>query len=108
MTASGRGAPAAATWSADRWLDEDCPVDHYPIASGNHAAEASAQRFAETGGDAVTLRFGLFYGPGAAHREQIMDMARHHVVFQAGRRDSYMSSIHLTDAASTDLPRRNL
>ncbi|MGB3333214.1 MAG: NAD(P)-dependent oxidoreductase [Mycobacterium sp.] len=85
---------------ADRWLDEDCPVDHYPIAAGNHAAEDSARRFAETGGDAVTLRFGLFYGPGAAHSEQIMDIARHHVAFQAGRRDSYMSSIYLTDAAS--------
>lgn len=85
---------------ADRWLDEDCPVDHYPIASGNHAAEASAHRFAETGGDAVTLRFGLFYGPGAAHSEQIMDVARRHVVFLAGPRDSYMSSIYLTDAAN--------
>ncbi|WP_409429461.1 NAD-dependent epimerase/dehydratase family protein [Mycobacterium sp. SMC-11] len=85
---------------ADRWLDEDCPVDHYPISTGNHAAEASARRFAETGGDAVILRFGLFYGPGAAHSEQIMDIARRHVAFQAGRRDSYMSSIYLTDAAS--------
>lgn len=85
---------------ADRWLDEDCPVDHYPIAAGNHAAEGSVRRFAQTGGDAVTLRFGLFYGPGAAHSEQIMDAARHHVAFQAGRRDSYMSSIYLTDAAS--------
>lgn len=85
---------------ADRWLDEDCPVDHYPIAAGNHAAEASARRFAETGGNAVILRFGLFYGPGAAHSEQLMDMARRHVAFQAGRRDSYMSSIYLTDAAS--------
>ena len=85
---------------ADRWLDEDCPVDHYPIAAGNHAAEGSTRRFAQTGGDAVTLRFGLFYGPGAAHSEQIVDAARHHVAFQAGRRDSYMSSIYLTDAAS--------
>lgn len=84
----------------DRWLDEDCAVDHYPFASGNHAAEASAHRFAETGGDAVILRFGLFYGPGAAHSEQIMDMARRHVVFQAGRHDTYQSSIYLTDAAS--------
>ncbi len=84
----------------DRWLDEDSAVDHYPIASGNHAAESSARRFAETGGDAVILRFGQFYGPGAAHSEQIMDLARHHVAFQAGRRDSYMSSIYLPDAAS--------
>jgi nucleoside-diphosphate-sugar epimerase len=56
----------------DRWIDEDWPVDHYPIAAGNHAAESNARRFAESGRDAVVLRFGLFYGPGAAHSEQIM------------------------------------
>jgi hypothetical protein len=33
---------------ADRWLDEDWPTDHYPIAGGNHAAEANARRFSET------------------------------------------------------------
>lgn len=84
----------------EHWLDEDWPVEHYPNASGNHAAEASAHRFAETGGETVILRFGLFYGPGAAHSEQFMALARRHVVFQAGRRDSYLSSIHLTDAAA--------
>ncbi|OBH19000.1 NAD-dependent epimerase/dehydratase family protein [Mycolicibacter sinensis] len=84
----------------DRWLDEDAAVDHYPIAAGNHAAESSARRFAETGGGSVILRFGLFYGPGAAHSEQIMGMARHHVAFQPGRRESYLSSIYLSDAAS--------
>lgn len=82
------------------WIDEDWPVDHFPIAAGNHAAESSARRFAELGRDAVVLRFGLFYGPGAAHSEQIMDLARRHIVFQAGRRDPYMSSIHLGDASS--------
>ena len=85
---------------ADRWLDEDSAVDHYPNAFGNHAAEASAHRFAEAGGDAVILRFGLFYGPGAAHSEQIIGLARHHVAFQAGRPESYVSSIYLSDAAN--------
>lgn len=84
----------------DSWLDEDAAVDHYPIAVGNHAAEASARRFGESGGDAVILRFGLFYGPGAAHSEQFMHMARSHIAFQAGRPGSYMSSIYLPDAAT--------
>jgi nucleoside-diphosphate-sugar epimerase len=84
----------------DRWIDEDWPVDHYPIAAGNHAAESSARRFAESGSDAVILRFGLFYGPGAARSEQIMDSARRHIAYQAGRPDMYTSSIHLADAAS--------
>ena len=79
------------------WIDENAPVDHYPIAAGNHAAEASARRFAGTG---VVLRFGLFYGRGAAHSEQMMRMARRHILFRAGPPESYVSSIHLADAAS--------
>jgi nucleoside-diphosphate-sugar epimerase len=95
----------------DHWIDEDSPVDRYPIASGNHGAESSARRFAETGSDAVILRFGLFYGPGAAHSEQIMDMARRHIAFQAGRAETYMSSIHLADGRGRrcpGVPRRHL
>lgn len=81
------------------WIDEGHPVDHYPIASGNHAAEASARRFAEIGGDATILRFGVFYGPHAAHSEQIIGMARRHIGFVPGRGDTYLSSIHVADAA---------
>lgn len=81
------------------WITEADPVDHYPIARGNHAAEASARRFDAAGGHAVILRFGVFYGPGAAHSEQIMALARRHIGFQAGRPGGYVSSIHLHDAA---------
>ncbi|MEW5810698.1 MAG: NAD-dependent epimerase/dehydratase family protein [Actinomycetota bacterium] len=86
--------------NAGDWIDEDHPVEHYPIASGNHAAEANARRFADTGGCAVVLRFGVFYGRGAAHSEQILALARHHIGFVAGRGDGYMSSIHVADAAA--------
>ncbi len=84
----------------DHWIDEDWPTDRFPSAAGNHAAEANAQRFTHGGGVAVTLRFGIFYGLGAAHSEQIMAFARRHIGFQAGRPDSYVSSIHVADAAS--------
>lgn len=84
----------------DRWIDEDWPTEFFPSAAGNHAAEANAQRFIHAGGVAVTLRFGIFYGIGAAHSEQIMALARRHIGFQAGRPDSYISSIHIADAAS--------
>lgn len=83
----------------DRWIDEDWAVDRYPITEGNHAAEYSARCFAEFERDAVVLRFGVFYGPGAAHSEQLLNLARHHIAFQAGRPDSYMSSIYLADGA---------
>ncbi|MDF1908568.1 NAD(P)-dependent oxidoreductase [Mycolicibacterium smegmatis] len=83
----------------DRWIDEDSAVDHFPIAVGNHAAESNARRFGGSGRDAVVLRFGLFYGPGASNSDLIMDLARRHIGFQAGRADAYVSSIHLGDAA---------
>ena len=37
------------TDSGDRWIDEESPVDHYPIATGIYAAEASAHRFTDSG-----------------------------------------------------------
>ena len=80
------------------WIDEDHPVDHYPITRGNHAAEANAARFAADGGRSVVLRFGLFYGIGAAHSEQIVALARNHIGFVPGPRGSFMSSIHVADA----------
>jgi nucleoside-diphosphate-sugar epimerase len=87
------------TDGADGWIDEDHPVDHYPITRGNHAAEASARRFADAGGCATTLRFGVFYGRGAAHSEEIVALARRHIGFVPGAADGYLSSIHLADAA---------
>lgn len=88
------------TDGADEWIDEAHPVEHYPIAAGNHAAEANAQRFADAGGRATVLRFGVFYGRGAAHSEQILALARHHLGFVPGRGDGYISSIHLHDASA--------
>jgi len=84
----------------DRWIGEDWPTDRFPSAACNHAAEANARRFTQGGGAAVILRFGIFYGLGAAHSEQIMALAGHHIGFQAGRPDSYVSSIHVADAAN--------
>jgi nucleoside-diphosphate-sugar epimerase len=82
------------------WLDEHARVDHYPMARGNHAAESSARRFAETGSAATILRFGLFYGPGSAQSAEILAMARRHIGFMPGPPFAYLSSIHLADAAA--------
>jgi nucleoside-diphosphate-sugar epimerase len=82
------------------WLDEDAPVDHYPISRGNHAAEASARRFAAAGGAATVLRFGLFYGDGAAQTDEVLALARRHVGFMPGPPSTYLSSIHLADAGA--------
>ncbi|AXB42233.1 NAD-dependent epimerase/dehydratase family protein [Amycolatopsis albispora] len=81
-----------------RWISEDHPVDRYPIARTNLAAEASAHGFTESGGTGVVLRFGWFYGPGAAHAEQLFAQARHHIAAQLGPSGGYVSSIHVADA----------
>ena len=91
------------------WIDESAPVDRYPMALGNLAAEASATRFCEAGGTGIVLRFGWFYGPGATHSEQLLGLARRHVCVQMGRADGYVSSIHVADggaavAAALDAP----
>ncbi|MDI5981610.1 NAD-dependent epimerase/dehydratase family protein [Amycolatopsis magusensis] len=80
------------------WIDEDHPIEHYPLARSNIAAERSAHRFTESGGVGVVLRFGWFYGPGAEHSEQLLAQARHHIAVRLGAADSYVSSIHMADA----------
>jgi nucleoside-diphosphate-sugar epimerase len=91
------------------WIDESEPVDQYPMAQGNLAAEANANRFSEAGGTGVVLRLGWFYGPGATHSEQLLALARRHICVQMGRADGYVSSIHVADggtavAAALDAP----
>lgn len=81
----------------DQWVDETAPVDHYPMAVGNHAAEASANRFTRAGGTGIVLRFGFFYGTGASHAEQFLSMARFGIVPVLGRPDGFLSSIHVDD-----------
>ena len=82
------------------WLDEDAPLDHYPMASGNHAAEASLAHFGAADGQAVVLRFGWFYGPGAAHSEQMLRLARRHLLMTLGPPGGYVSAVHISDAAA--------
>ena len=82
------------------WLDETAPVDRYRLSEGNLSAEDSVSRFSESGGTGVVLRFGWFYGPGAAHSEQLLALARRHVCVQMGHGDGYVSSIHMADAGT--------
>ena len=83
-----------------RWTDEDVPPDRYPMSEANLAAEANTRRVTEGGRAGNVLRFGWFYAPGAAHSEEIFAQARRHVGLVVGRPDSYLSSIHLDDAAT--------
>jgi nucleoside-diphosphate-sugar epimerase len=82
------------------WIDEDAPIDRYPMARANLAAEANASRFSAAGGTGTVLRFGWFYGPGATHSEQLFALARRHLGVVLGPPAGYVSSIHLADAAA--------
>ncbi|MQA11836.1 MAG: NAD(P)H-binding protein [Pseudonocardiaceae bacterium] len=82
------------------WIDEDAPIDRFPMTRGNHAAEANTHEFSEAGGTGIVLRFGWFYGPGAAHSELLFAQARHRIGVVLGPPDSYVSSIHVADAAA--------
>jgi nucleoside-diphosphate-sugar epimerase len=84
----------------DAWVDEDCPSDNFPMAQSNLVAEANAGRFSTAGGTGVVLRFGWFYGPGARHSEKFFQMARHHIAITMGAPNSYVSSIHVSDAGA--------
>ena len=83
----------------DAWIDEDGPTDDYPMAQGNHAAPAPA-RFSAAGGCGVVLRLGWFYGPGAAHSEEFLALARRRICMMMGPPDGYVSSIHVADGAA--------
>ncbi|MFB8009562.1 NAD-dependent epimerase/dehydratase family protein [Nocardia sp. NPDC056000] len=82
------------------WITEDLPVDHYPRAAGNIAAEANTDGYTAAGRTGVVLRFGVFCGPGAAHSAEMFALARRHVVIMTGPPDAYISTIHLADGAA--------
>ena len=81
------------------WIDETVPPDIPAYAASVLDAEAQATRFAESGGTAVVLRFGMFYGAGSAHTEFFVSTAQAGLSPFVGRTDASMSFIHLDDAA---------
>lgn len=84
----------------EAWIDEDVPPDPFPRTRSSLAAEASVHRFSASGGVGVVLRFGWFYGPGAAHSEEIPALARRHLCVVMGAADGYVSSIQVADAGA--------
>ncbi|MFL5489569.1 MAG: NAD-dependent epimerase/dehydratase family protein [Gemmatimonadaceae bacterium] len=83
----------------DRWIDESWPVR--PVAYNMTVldAERSAQRFTQTGGAGVVLRFAAFYGADAIMRD-ILGVVRRGWSPVPGRAGAYWSSISHDDAAA--------
>ncbi len=85
----------------DKWLDETWPVDNFPMAHSNLAAEASVDRFTRSGGQGIVMRFGWFYGRGAAHSEEFFHLAkRFGLSAMMGGADGYVSSIQVRDGGN--------
>ena len=83
------------------WIAEDHPVAPTSITASALDAEAQARRFTdESGGAAVVLRFGSFYGPDSGHTADVLRFARRGLGTTPGRRDAYLSSVSTDDAAA--------
>ncbi|MEX1195405.1 MAG: NAD-dependent epimerase/dehydratase family protein [Dehalococcoidia bacterium] len=84
----------------DEWIDEDFPVKPaWTALDSTFDLEREAKRFAESGGKAVILRFGLFYGPDAQSTLDSAKLARRRMLPVIGKGQNYFSSIHHDDAA---------
>ena len=81
----------------DAWLDEDSPIDPPPHGAAVVFGEAQARRFAAAGGSALSLRFGLFYGPTAGTTHDFVRMARRLHVSAPGKPTAYYPSMHTDD-----------
>ena len=95
--------------AGDRWIAEDAPTRPVRYNQTTLLAEASAHRFAESGGRGVVLRFAFFYGPRDRFTEDVFRYARSGWLAVPGSPDAYISMAHHDDAASAtvaalDLP----
>lgn len=87
--------------SGDEWIDESVsPETGVKALESTLEAERLVEAFRSEGGAGTVLRFGLFYGPDARMVDEALRMAKVHLSAMSGSPDSYLSSIHLEDAAS--------
>ena len=84
----------------DDWLVEQMAPDPAPHARSALEAERQSQRFVDSGGTGVVLRFALFYAHDTSYTIDTVAWARKRVAATFGRHDGFVSSIHLDDAAA--------
>ena len=83
----------------DAWIDESMPVAPTSYNKSVLDAERSAQRFTESGGTGVVLRFGCLYGPDALLAE-MLNMMRKGMSPVPGDPGAFLSSLSQDDAAT--------
>jgi nucleoside-diphosphate-sugar epimerase len=84
----------------DRWIHETDPIEPVSYNRTVADAETSAQRFSQSGGVGVVLRFAAFYGPDARQTTDLMAAARLGFTPLLGPSTSYISSVSHDDAAA--------
>lgn len=82
------------------WITEATPPSAARYNRSVLDAEASALRFANSGGTAVILRFAFLYGPNDAFTQQLIAMARAGWLPLLGRADAYFPMVTHDDAAT--------
>lgn len=84
----------------DRWIDESTALAPVRFNRTVLDAERSAAAFSAGGGNAITLRFGAFYGADAGHIVDLVKMIRRGWAPMPGPAESLISSVSHDDAAS--------
>ena len=84
----------------DQWIDESCDRDYNWVTQSTVVAEAAAASVTAAGGTGIVLRFAMFMAPGSAHTQSGFGAARRGVFALRGAPDSYISFIHIDDAAA--------
>jgi nucleoside-diphosphate-sugar epimerase len=84
----------------DAWIGEEVPLEPSPGQLSMIDAERETLRFTEAGHTGIILRNGLFYGPEAASTEDTIAFAKRGFLSFPGRRDAFVSQVHVEDVAS--------
>jgi nucleoside-diphosphate-sugar epimerase len=85
----------------DVWVDAgNTPIAESPFTQPVRVAEAQVARFADAGGRAVALRFGVFQAAESHHAASIFNAARRGILLEPAPPDAYLPTIDADDAAA--------
>jgi nucleoside-diphosphate-sugar epimerase len=84
----------------DAWITEETAIAPARYNRTVIQAEEAAARFTRQGGAGVVLRFGLFYGPDAAHVHDLIRSVRRGWAPLPGPPGGFLSSVSHDDAAA--------
>lgn len=84
----------------DEWIDEATERVHFWGNKCTGTAEEAAAGVTAAGGTGIVLRFALFMAADSAHTKAFVSAARKGLFAVVGEAESYISFIHIDDAAA--------